>query len=114
MGLIFRLLLTQAKVNLDFNNAQTWKHHQKGAVGTTAKTTIERKKLSSMTPLQVLCSFQTWNAKPIPDNLHKSLANVVKALLEDTRVDPNATAAKNALPGIGLFSMLKKHFNLIF
>ena len=97
--MIFRLLLTQAKVNLDFNNAQIWKHHQKGAVGTTAKTTIERKKLSSMTPLQVLCSFQTWNAKPIPDNLHKSLASVVKALLDDSRVDPNATAAKNALPG---------------
>ena len=93
--------MTQAKVNLDFNNAQTWKHQKAvGTPGSTAKTTIERKKLSSMTPLQVLCSFQTWNAKPIPDNLHKSLANVIKALLDDSRVDPNATAAKNALPGI--------------
>ena len=29
-----------------------------------------------MTPLQILCSFQIWNAKPISVKLHKGLAEV--------------------------------------
>ena len=29
------------------------------------------KKLSTMTPLQTLCSFQTWNARPISETLHE-------------------------------------------
>ena len=29
------------------------------------------KKLSTMTPLQTLCSFQTWNARPISEALHE-------------------------------------------
>ena len=59
---------------------------------------ITVKKLSSMTPLQILCSFQTWNAKNVSDNIHIALQNLVSSLL-DKGIDPNATAAKNALPG---------------
>ena len=29
-----------------------------------------------MTPLQILCSFQIWNAKPISVKLHKGLSEV--------------------------------------
>ena len=32
--------------------------------------------VSTMTPLQILCSFQIWNAKPITVKLHKGLAEV--------------------------------------
>ena len=32
--------------------------------------------VSTMTPLQILCSFQIWNAKPISVKLHKGLAEV--------------------------------------
>ena len=34
-----------------------------------------------MTPLQILCSFQIWNAKPISVKLHKGLAEVAADLI---------------------------------
>ena len=37
--------------------------------------------VSTMTPLQILCSFQIWNAKPISVKLHKGLAEVGADLL---------------------------------
>ena len=36
----------------------------------TSSQALNYKKLSTMTPLQTLCSFQTWNARPISGNLH--------------------------------------------
>ena len=33
-----------------------------------------------MTPLQILCSFQIWNAKPISVKLHKGLSEVTSYL----------------------------------
>jgi hypothetical protein len=36
------------------------------------------KKLSVMTPLQILCSFQSWNAKGIDDNLHTLLEETIQ------------------------------------
>ncbi len=38
------------------------------------------KKLSVMTPLQILCSFQSWNAKGIKDELHEQLEELVQVL----------------------------------
>jgi hypothetical protein len=31
---------------------------------------VTMKKILTQTPLQIACSFQTWNAKPITDALH--------------------------------------------
>ena len=63
------------------------------------KSRVTMKKIASMTPLQVICSFQTWNAKPIKDELHDRIAVIVESLLS-LGVDPNATAAgKDAIPG---------------
>lgn len=56
------------------------------------------KKLASMTPLQILCSFQTWNAAPINIKQHKALAEVVDSIL-NRGADPNSVAAKNAVAG---------------
>ena len=36
------------------------------------------KKLGVMTPLQILCSFQTWNAKAIGDRLHDVLEQLIR------------------------------------
>ena len=67
--------------------------------------------VSTMTPLQILCSFQIWNAKPISVKLHKGLAEVESGLTSHLKckkvvdnilnrgVDPNATATKNAVVG---------------
>ena len=85
-------LLTHSSFQMDFNSA-----HSK--VKTAGKLSGERKKLGTMTPLQILCSFQTWNAKSISSSLHHKLAEVVQVLVSKDQVDPNATAAKNALPG---------------
>ena len=67
-----------------------------------------------MTPLQILCSFQIWNAKPISVKLHKGLAEVGTTVnniclmsrkkkvvdnILNRGVDPNATATKNAVVG---------------
>ncbi len=82
---------------------------------------VTMKKLTTMTPLQIISSFQTWNAKPISDILHDKLEEVVsssvfekcgklkcrqnaifsgkvEALLK-RGIDPNAVAARGALPG---------------
>ena len=75
-------------LRLDFDNP---------VYGLTAKNSTLRK-LSSMTVLQILCSFQSWNAKNISKNIHELLEKLVITLLEKG-VDPNATGAKNALPG---------------
>ena len=56
------------------------------------------KKLASMTPLQILCSFQTWNAAPINIKQHKALAKVVDSIL-NLGTDPNSVAAKNTVAG---------------
>ena len=56
------------------------------------------KKLASMTPLQILCSFQTWNAAPINIKQHKALAEVVDSIL-NRGADPNSVAAKNTVAG---------------
>ena len=56
------------------------------------------KKLASMTPLQILCSFQTWNAAPIAIKQHKALAEVVDSIL-NRGADPNSVAAKNTVAG---------------
>ncbi|XP_023346076.1 uncharacterized protein LOC111715063 [Eurytemora carolleeae] len=56
------------------------------------------KKLATMTPLQILCSFQTWNARPISMVLHRKLEECVLTLLRKD-VDPNATSAKNSVAG---------------
>ena len=62
------------------------------------KSKVTMKKLSTMTPLQIVCSFQTWNAKPITEELHKSLAKLIDKML-GRGLNPNVTAAKGALPG---------------
>ena len=36
------------------------------------------KKLGVMTPLQILCSFQTWNAKSIDEGLHDVLQQLIQ------------------------------------
>ena len=56
------------------------------------------KRLASMTPLQILCSFQTWNAAPINIKQHKALAEVVDSIL-NRGADPNSVAAKNTVAG---------------
>ena len=56
------------------------------------------RKLSTMTILQILCSFQSWNAKNISKNMHELLEKLVETLL-DKGIDPNACGAKNAIPG---------------
>ena len=62
------MLVTKCKLNLDFNSAQT------KIKTSSSKLTNEKKKLTTMTPLQILCSFQTWNAKPVADSLRDKLA----------------------------------------
>ena len=57
------------------------------------------KKMANLNTLQILCSFQQMNAKPVEDKLHEVLAEVVDALFEVRHVDPNAT-------GLGLFGTL--------
>ena len=71
------------------------------------------KKLASMTPLQILCSFQTWNAAPINIKQHKALAEVVDSIL-NRGADPNSVAAKNtvagSVAGAANLTALKKYF----
>ena len=86
-----QIVADQKDLRMDFEN---------GVSGLKANKVniITVKKLSSMTPLQILCSFQTWNAKNVSDRIHNALEKLVATLL-DKGIDPNATAAKNALPG---------------
>ena len=85
------MLADQSDLRIDFENAVSGLKVNKTNV-------ITIKKLSTMTPLQILCSFQTWNAKNVADVIHDKLQKLVATLL-DKGIDPNATAAKNALPG---------------
>ena len=86
-----QMLADQSDLRIDFENAVSGLKVNKTNV-------ITIKKLSTMTPLQILCSFQTWNAKNVADVIHDKLQKLVATLL-DKGIDPNATAAKNALPG---------------
>ena len=61
------------------------------------RMSYSHKKISTNTPLQILCSFQTWNAVPISLKLHKGLAEIVDIIL-NRGVDPNVSA-KNAVVG---------------
>jgi len=82
-------------LHLNFDSAQAIS----GEKNQFIKSRVTMKKIASMTPLQVICSFQTWNAKPIKDELHDRIAVMVESLLS-LGVDPNATAAgKDAIPG---------------
>ncbi len=85
------ILAEQKDLRIDFDNAVRGLKEHKSNVLTV-------RKLSSMTPLQIICSFQTWNAKTVAPRIHILLENLVSILL-DKGVDPNATAAKGALPG---------------
>ena len=86
-----QMLADQSDLRMDFENAVS-------GLKTNKTNVITIKKLSTMTPLQILCSFQTWNAKNVADVIHDKLQKLVATLL-DKGIDPNATAAKNALPG---------------
>ena len=86
-----QMLADQSDLRMDFENAVS-------GLKTNKTNVITIKKLSTMTPLQILCSFQTWNAKNVSDVIHGALQKLVATLL-DKGIDPNATAAKNALPG---------------
>ena len=82
-------------LHLNFDSAQKIS----GEKNQFIKSRVTMKKIASMTPLQVICSFQTWNAKPIKEDLHDRIAVMVESLLA-LGVDPNATAAgKDAIPG---------------
>ena len=87
--LCLQAIANSKDLRMDFDNP-VYVNHGK------ANNTI--RKLSTMTSLQILCSFQTWNAKNIPKKIHELLEQLVSSLLE-IGVDPNATGAKNALPG---------------
>ncbi|TRY68237.1 hypothetical protein TCAL_06841 [Tigriopus californicus] len=75
-------------------------HVLKTTVDRTAfvKSRLTMKKLTTMTPLQIICSFQTWNAKPISDNLHKLIEAIVFKLLH-LGTDPNSTGTTGVLAG---------------
>lgn len=85
------VLANQKDLRIDFDNAVS-------GIKTNNTNFLTVKKLSTMTPLQILCSFQTWNARTVSDPIHNSLEKLVGTLL-DKGIDPNATAAKGALPG---------------
>ena len=54
------------------------------------------KRLASMTPLQILCSFQSWNAVPVNIKQHKALLKVVNSII-NRGTDPNSVGAKNTV-----------------
>ena len=49
-----------------------------------------------MTPLQILCSFQSWNAAPVNIKQHKALLKVVNSII-NRGTDPNSVGAKNTV-----------------
>ena len=85
------MIADQPEFYIDFENGVS-------GLKTTKSNVITVKKLSTMTPLQILCSFQTWNAKNVSDKIHNSLEKLVSTLL-DKGINPNGTAARDALPG---------------
>ena len=70
-----QLIAEQPEFHIDFENGVS-------GLKTTKTNVITIKKLSMMTPLQILCSFQTWNAKNVSDQIHNSLENLVSTLLD--------------------------------
>lgn len=70
-----QLIAEQSEFRIDFENGV-------GGLKTNKTNIITIKKLSSMTPLQILCSFQTWNAKNVPDSVHNCLEKLVATLLD--------------------------------
>jgi hypothetical protein len=65
----------QPELRIDFENAVS-------GLKISNTNVIAVKKLSTMTPLQILCSFQTWNAKNVSDSVHKCLEKLVSTLLD--------------------------------
>ena len=68
-------LSLQPELRIDFENAVS-------GLKISNTNVIAVKKLSTMTPLQILCSFQTWNAKNVSDSVHKCLEKLVSTLLD--------------------------------
>ena len=68
-------LSLQPELQIDFENAVS-------GLKISNTNVIAVKKLSTMTPLQILCSFQTWNAKNVSDSVHKCLEKLVSTLLD--------------------------------
>ena len=69
----------QPALRIDFENAVS-------GLKISNTNVIAVKKLSTMTPLQILCSFQTWNAKNVSDSVHKCLEKLVSTLLDKGKV----------------------------
>ena len=86
-----KIICMQKELRFDFD-------HSPPMPISSDRMSYSHKKISTMTPLQILCSFQTWNAAPISLKLHKGLAEVVDIIL-NRGVDPNAVSAKNAVVG---------------
>lgn len=86
------VIVKQKDLRIDFNNG--YPH-----ILYNEKSEKSLKKLTTMTPLQILCSFQSWNARMIAPDLHEELEKVIEMVLERPDVDPNATAAKGILAG---------------
>ncbi len=75
---VFDCMLTvieQRDLRLDFNSALQGVSAERTD---NVKSKVTMKKLNTMTPLQIVCSFQTWNAKPITELLHDKLEEVVR------------------------------------
>ena len=47
------------------------------------------------TPMQLLCSFQPLNARPISDKLHGWLAKLIELMLDIEKIDKSGMAARN-------------------
>ena len=86
-----KLVCMQKELRFDFD-------HSPPMPISSDRMSYSHKKISTMTPLQILCSFQTWNAPPISLKLQKGLAEIVDIIL-NRGVDPNAVSAKNAVVG---------------
>ncbi len=70
-----QLIADQLEFRIDFDNAV-------GGLKVSKSNVLTIKKLSTMTPLQILCSFQTWNAKNVSDQVHNALEKLVTTLLD--------------------------------
>ena len=104
-----KLICMQKELRFDFD-------HSPPMPISADRLSYSHKKISTMTPLQILCSFQTWNAAPISLKLHKCLAEIVDIIL-NRGVDPNAVSAKNSVVGSVAgcyFSAIKETNNKIF
>ena len=89
-----KMISKEKNCKLDYGKALVLKNEK----NSTIKNKITLKKLCTMTPLQIICSFQTWNAKPITEKLHQKVAELVDVILS-RGADPNGCGAKGAIPG---------------